>query len=235
MSTDATTSTAVPPHLPDDPTVLQSMIRELLEKLHHSEHKNEQLQHQLDQLTRRLFGPRAERFDPNQPVLFAELTALPPPPEPPAAEPISTRKQKKKHGRRKLPDDLPRQRREYQVPEAELPCPDCGTRRVVFGQEVSEQLDYWPASLFVIEHVRFKYACPCCQGQVVAAPKPSQPIAKGVPGSGLLAHIIASMPITCHCTARNASWRDRASTCAARPPAVGWPPVPNCCGHSMNA
>lgn len=187
MSTDATTST-VPTHLPDDPAVLQSMIHELLEKLRESERAKEGLQHRLDQVLRRLFGPRAERVDPNQPVLFAELTALPPPPAPPPA-PASTKKHRK-HGRRKLPADLPRQRCEYTVAEAELPCPDCGTRRVVFGQEASEQLDYHPASLFVTEHVRFKYVCPCCQGQVVIAPKPPQPIAKGVPGPGLLAHII---------------------------------------------
>lgn len=167
------------------------MIRELLEKLHSSERAKEQLQHRLEQLLRRLFGPRAERTDPSQPVLFAELTA-PPPPDPPAPAPelTSTQKLNNRHGRRQLPADLPRDRREYPVSEVELPCPDCGTGRVVFGQEVSEQLEYNPASLFVIEHVRFKYACPCCQGQVVVAPKPPQPIAKGVPSPGLLAQII---------------------------------------------
>ena len=37
-----------------------------------------QLQHRLDVLLRKMFGPRAERFDPNQPFLFAEMAeALP--------------------------------------------------------------------------------------------------------------------------------------------------------------
>jgi transposase len=56
--------------------------------------------------------------------------------------------------------------------------------------ERSEQLDYQPARLFVVEHVRSTYACPCCEGRVVAAGKPTQPIDRGLPAPGLLAHVI---------------------------------------------
>ncbi|MGE4104379.1 MAG: IS66 family transposase zinc-finger binding domain-containing protein, partial [Pirellulales bacterium] len=31
--------------------------------------------------------------------------------------------------------------------------------RIKIGTETSEQLEYEPASLYVVEHVRFKYAC----------------------------------------------------------------------------
>jgi transposase len=44
--------------------------------------------------------------------------------------------------------------------------------------------------LFVVEHVRCTYACPHCEGQVITAGKPAQPIEKGLPGPGLLAHVI---------------------------------------------
>jgi transposase len=83
------------------------------------------------------------------------------------------------------------------------------------GQEVSEQLEYVPASFLVIEHVRLTYACLDCEKQravaapVVAVPgatvspplagstfataaKPAQPIPRGLPGPGLLAHVIVS-------------------------------------------
>ena len=60
---------------------------------------------------------------------------------------------------------LPRDRRVYELSEAERLCHGCGQARVVIGQEVSEQLDYEPASLTVIEHVRLTYACPCCEKQ----------------------------------------------------------------------
>src|SRR5205807_1794088 len=61
-----------------------------------------------------------------------------------------------------------------------------------FGEDVSEQLDYQPASLFVRQHVRFKYACPKCHDHVAVAPAPVAVIDKGVPGPGLLAQIAAS-------------------------------------------
>jgi transposase len=37
---------------------------------------------------------------------------------------------------------------------AERLCPQCQHERQPIGQEVSEQLDFKPASLFVVEHVR---------------------------------------------------------------------------------
>jgi transposase len=61
-----------------------------------------------------------------------------------------------------------------------------------FGEEVSEKLDYQPASLFVQQHVRFKYACPKCHDHVAVAPVPAAVIDKGLPGPGLLAQIAAS-------------------------------------------
>jgi transposase len=61
--------------------------------------------------------------------------------------------------------------------EAERVCQGCGQARTVIGQEVSEQLDYEPASLKVIEHVRLTYACPCCekQRQVAGQAAPAPP------------------------------------------------------------
>jgi transposase len=192
---DATT----PDALPDDPIVLKQMIAELLESLKASRQNADQLQHRLDVLLRKMFGQRAERFDPNQPVLFAELAEAfkgqtPTPEETPKAESpkeeLATKR--KGHGRRTLPDSLPRHRVEYQLSEAECACPACGQQRTKISAEVSEQLDYHPASLFVLEHVRFVYACQKCEGEVATAPKPPQPIDKGLPGPGLLAQVVVS-------------------------------------------
>jgi transposase len=59
------------------------------------------------------------------------------------------------------------------------------------GEEVSERLEYVPASLIVIEEVCPKYACPkgCT---VVTAEKPTAPIEKGLAGPGLLAQVAVS-------------------------------------------
>ena len=52
-------------------------------------------------------------------------------------------------------------------------------------------MEYVPASLYVIEEACQKYAC--AKGcTVLTAPKPMQPIEKGLPGPGLLAHVAVS-------------------------------------------
>jgi transposase len=67
------------------------------------------------------------------------------------------------HGRRRLPANLPREKVIHDLPKEQKPCPCCGKMRHVIGQEISEQLDYVPAKVTVIEHVRIKYACPSCE------------------------------------------------------------------------
>jgi transposase len=84
---------------------------------------------------------------------------------------------------------LRRQEKRYELTAAERLCPDCGQDRQSIGIETTEQYDYKPAEVFVIEHQQVKYACKCCEGHVVMAPKPPQPIDKGLPGPGLLAVI----------------------------------------------
>jgi transposase len=61
---------------------------------------------------------------------------------------------------------------------------------VCIGQDVNEQMAYTPASLFVVEHVRPKYACRQCEeGGVATAARPGlglgQVIEKGLPEPGL--------------------------------------------------
>ncbi len=218
--------------LPDDPETLKGMIRELLVALHDKERKLEGVQHRLDQLLRRLYGPKSERFRPDQPGLFDELLGADSEPTPPAAaEPpaaaSATPRRKTGHGRRRLPADLERKRQVHDLAEAEKVCPCCQQPRIPIGEETSEQLDYQPAKLFVRLHVRLKYACPSCLAKacaesdaaavpcepiiggptsatsgvatradpwslIVTAPKPAQPIDKGLPGPGLVAYVITS-------------------------------------------
>lgn len=176
------------------------MILELLDALKKEQHEREGLQARLDQLLRRLYGQKAERFDPNQPWLIPEMApnhadqAAEPPEETDESDDATApaRPKRRGHGRNKLPADLPRQRQEHTLPEAQRICPCCGEACAKFGEEITEQLDYKPASLFIWQHVRFKYACSKCHDHVAIAPVPPQVIDKGVPGPGLLAQITAS-------------------------------------------
>ena len=187
--------------LPDDLETAHQLIRELLETLGQQLHLNAKLQHQLEQLLRQRYGRKSERVDPAQLLLFAqeilaqaepEPTPQPDPvPEPPPP-PGAPQPKKKGHGRKPLPASLPRKPVLHDVPPEQLPCPDCGTVRRRIGEEVREQLEYVPASLIVLQHVRPKYACPDCAANVVIAERLPEPIEKGLPGPGLMAHVITN-------------------------------------------
>jgi transposase len=179
--------------LPIDTPTLQSLVLGLMDTLQEKDRRIDQLSSQLEALKRHLFGRRSEKLDPGQLALdlgelsVAEVEAV----EESAAEPVREGA-RRGHGRRRLPSDLPRQRVEYDVPECQRTCPECQQSRVRIGEEVSEQLEYVPASFFVREQVRLKYACPHCEGHVVIGSAPAQPIGKGLPGPGLLAHVLTS-------------------------------------------
>lgn len=205
MPMPATTPTVVPPEqqnamppLPDDVATLKAMIYELLDALKDAKHDRDAVRERLDLLLRRLYGPKAERFDPNQPWLIPEMApgqgAAPAEHEPDGDQDTTTadKKKAKGHGRKPLPEDLPRRRCEHTLPEAERMCPCCGIACPKFGEDVSEQLDYHPASLFVWQHVRFKYACQKCHDHITVGHVPIRIINKGIPGPGLLAQITAS-------------------------------------------
>jgi transposase len=72
---------------------------------------------------------------------------------------------------------------------ATLACPCCGKQRQLFGFKPSYQLDVLKTVFQLLKHVEYKYACSDCEGQVIAAQKPFQPIDKGFPAPGLIAHV----------------------------------------------
>lgn len=148
--------------------------------------QNERMQRQLEQLLRQRFGPKSEQRHPDQLLLFGE--AVPIPPAPPAPEP----KARNGHGRQKLPAALPRQEVVHDLTDEQKPCPECGVPRTRIGEESREQLEYVPASLRVLVHTRPKYACAKCQAHVAVAARLPEPIERGLPGVGLLAHVIVS-------------------------------------------
>jgi transposase len=196
VRTDGRTPIELDAPLPDDIEAAHRLIREPLATLHEQTHLNAHLQHQLEQLLRRLYGRKSEKLDPDQLLLFAReiLEAAGPEttPEPEPVAPSPARPPIKGHGRKPLPAALPRKRVVHDVPIEQRPCPDCGGDRTRFGEEIREQLEYVPASLIVLQHVRPKYACAACQAHVAIAERLPEPIEKGLPGPGLLAHVAVS-------------------------------------------
>ena len=109
-----------------------------------------------------------------------------------AAKPIEARPapkaQPSKPVRRPLPEHLPR---EETVHESCCSCAACGGQLRRIGEDVSEILEYVPGRYKVIRHVRPKFSCADCE-KIVQASAPSRPIERGLPGPGLLAHVLVS-------------------------------------------
>jgi transposase len=177
---------------------LRGQVQELLRTVGELRAALEKQQAHIDRLVRLSFGRSSERLD--GPTLFDDCPAPEPapPPTPPAAPPaVPGVPRRKGHGRKALPKDLPRERIESDLCDAEKDCPCCGRRRVRIGADVSERLDYRPACLFVREIMRPKYACPACEAagrptQVTQPPLPPEPLPRCVAAPGLLAQVLVS-------------------------------------------
>jgi transposase len=151
----------------------------------------EHLKLQIAKLRRQHFGRSSEQLDGQIAQLELTLEELetgaaelivPPPAVPPPA------RVKQPPVRKPLPAHLPR---EDHVHAPACTCPGCGGELDVLGEDVSEVLEYIPERFKVIRHVRPKLRCGQCQ-TIVQQPAPSRPIARGLAGPGLLAHVIVS-------------------------------------------
>jgi transposase len=145
----------------------------------------ESLKQQILTLRRMHFGATSERLAA-QAELFDEKVEVPLPPQ----EPIRITYERQRRGRPALPKHLPRERVHYDLSQTEKAQFDSVER---IGEELSETLEYTPAKLTVIEHVRAKYACRKDGESTVrtAFAQPS-PLPKSNAGAGLLAHILVS-------------------------------------------
>ena len=186
--------------LPDDVAALKALIHEQQSTIAQLKRANDGLTHRMELLLRRLYGRSSERIDASQLLLFGQAVAgqdaqADKSTDENASAPRPSRKRNGRgHGRRPLPEDLPRHRIEHPMDPVELTCPCCGDPRQRIGEWISEQLEYTPASFFVLQHVRGKYACKQCEEGGVATAETSSPqvIEQGLPGPGLVAHVITS-------------------------------------------
>ena len=94
----------------------------------------------------------------------------------------------RKPTRRPLPEHLPRERIVYPAP---CTCPNCGGPVRKLGEDITETLECVPRQWKVVEHVREKVSCRCCEA-ISQPPAPSHPIARGRAGPNLLALVLAA-------------------------------------------
>ena len=167
--------------LPDDVDALKQLVLAQRSEVEH-------LKLIIAKLKRMQFGRRSEKLDHEVEQLELRLEELQigETLSPAASKPNTD--EKAKPARRPLPDHLPR---DNVIHEPACNCPDCGLGMRKIGEDVSEVLDYVPARFRVIRHVRPKLACPACE-RIVQVAAPARPIARGMAGPGLVAHILTS-------------------------------------------
>ncbi|MGJ8648710.1 MAG: IS66 family transposase, partial [Marinomonas colpomeniae] len=171
--------------LPDDPALLKKLLAKQAARLMFLEE-----QFRLAQQQR--FGASSEGH-PAQGDLFNEAEAELDVTVEVAEETVAT--VKKKPVRKKLPSDLPRETIIHDIDDKTCTC--CGNDLHQMGEERSEKLEFIPAQVKVIEHVRLKYSCRSCEKQststkIQLAPMPASPIPKGIATATLLSQIITS-------------------------------------------
>ncbi len=209
MSTDGS-PLPDPALLPDDPAVLKQLVVQLLEQLRLRDERLQRQEHHMHLLLKRLYGSTSEKFDPRQGVLFDgqpgedEAATSPPAPAPatdipPAASAVF--KNRDRHGRGRIPETIQREEVIHDLCEAEMAALGGAENLVELPPERSEQLDWRPSTLFVVVHVRKKYArkvplpesgLTLAEQNVVVARKPPEAIPGGLAAPGLMAQVITS-------------------------------------------
>lgn len=169
--------------LPDDVATLQAMVRQLLAEVARLRAENAELRGKVDAALKHRFGQRSERTKPRP-------------------NPAGDKKERKRdpHGRSALPEHLERREVVHDLTDAEKLCPCCGKPRVCIGEQATEQLDMEPIRFFVLRTIKKSYACQECDPDLVgveqrfarAGPPEVGPIARGLCGPGLLAHVITA-------------------------------------------
>jgi transposase len=199
-----------------DRETLEALVVAQQEKLLSRNSEIEHLKLIIAKLRRMMFGTKSEKIarEVEQLELKLEELETSEAARSPAAAPASSTVRRKRK-RRPLPEHLPRETHTHMP--AEEACSACGGELCKLGEDVSEMLEYIPASFKVIRHVRPKMCCTHCD-LIVQAPAPSRPIDRGLAGPGLLWPMFwcPSMQIIFPCIASRRSTPAKALTWIAR-------------------
>jgi transposase len=171
----------------------QQRILELEKQVNRLESRNQFLEEQFRLAQQKQFGASSEGH-PGQGELFNEAEELVAE-TPVEKEDISYTHNKPK--RKPLPKTLPREVVIHDIAEEDKVCACCNNELHKIGEDKAEKLEFIPAQVKVIEHVRPKYACRACEksgisNHIKQAPVPPSVIPKGYATPSLLSQIITS-------------------------------------------
>ena len=207
-------------NLPDDVTELHEIISSLKiqnekseqekkhfeERSNHYESDNRYLKEQVKLLKAYIYGKKNEKLTPEdvtQGLLFneAEDGTDTDDTEEGKPEAVTTVKSytRKKTGRKPLSDDLPREEVIHDLSEEERKCSCCGKERPCIGSDSTEELEFIPAKIVVLKHIKKKYGPCTCEAsmeaensEVITASMPPRMIPGSIASPGLLAEVLTS-------------------------------------------
>jgi len=168
---------------------LMTRVEQQDEVIKRTELRNQQLTHELALLKRHKYGQRSEQLNVLQislldEVVDADIAAIEVELEHLSTAAIPPEKRLPK--RTPLPPELPRTEIHHEPASRHCAC-GCQLKRI--GEDVSEKLDYMPGVFTVERHIRGKWVCDACE-TLTQAPMPAHLIDKGIPTTGLLAHVL---------------------------------------------
>jgi transposase len=153
----------------------------------------QQLNWQVSQLKRELFGASSERQAEGKLSKEQILLSLFPAPEQPAATEevlVASAPEPSLERSRRQPAAKVLETLTERLEPQEKVCPHCGKQKCEIGQERSERYEYVPAKIVRHEILRPKLACSCGQAGVSIAPLPPTVVSQGQPGASLVAHVL---------------------------------------------
>src|SRR5574343_1000152 len=173
-----------------DEAQMRQLVQRLMGELKHKQALLDKLAYEMALLKRLKFAAKPEALNTDQRSLLEEaleedLQAVHEEIE--QMQPVAERAERAQPKRLPLPAQLPRQHFEHEPQQTEC----CGQSMRRIGEDVAEKLDYQPGVFTVHRHVRGKWVCKCCE-RIVQAPVPAHVIDKGIPTTGLLAHVLVA-------------------------------------------
>lgn len=181
-------------NLEQEKYLLEQKKNTLEQEKENLEHKVAELNAKLQQLLHQRYGKKSEKFSEqelpviDEAVVTPEETAIIEATEQEIAVSGYTRSKPK---RKPIPKEFARETIIYDLPQEQQIC-NCGCKLHCIGEDTHEQLDYIPAKIKVLLHIRKKYGCRNCEIGVTMAPQPKDFLPKSLAAPGLLAHVILS-------------------------------------------
>lgn len=160
------------------------------------ENQVEWLMSQMKLLKSKQFGSSREQTDSDQLSIFneAEANADFTIPEPEITEVKTHYRKRTRLTTDKLPEDLPVEIIEHELPLKNRICSDCGCELHTMGREIREELKIIPAKAVLLRHIQHVYSCRNCETKsdhvrIVKADMPSPVIKGGFASPETVAHI----------------------------------------------